>query len=335
MSPRIDIEAFEDEWEDDDLPEARRRGRQLSERAQQKIREYEAGRVVAVDRGRVTVLYDGEEHEAAYGGSMRGEQVVVGDDVRVRPARHDNDVARILERLPRERVLQRTPDDDVGDEERVVVANVDQVIVVVGVDHLEGGIGFLDRVLVAASDGGIEAVVCMNKMDLDVDVGAVAERYEAIGHRVVPTSAKTGEGVDDLNWLLEGAWTAFTGQSGVGKSSLFNLLVPDAEHEVGELGRYGGRHTTVAARAYRVPGHEDAWLVDTPGVRSWGLGWLEPRDLPVHYPEFRGLGCLHDDCAHAGEDGCRIDGLTEVELSPERRASYERILGGLRAGEPS
>ncbi|MBW3621250.1 MAG: ribosome small subunit-dependent GTPase A, partial [Actinobacteria bacterium] len=155
----------------------------------------------------------------------------------------------------------------------------------------------------------------------------VERRYAAAGYEVVRTSAETGEGVDELKWKLEGCWTAMTGHSGVGKSSLFNILVPDADHLVGEVGPRGGRHTTVSARALPVPGHEDTWLVDTPGVRSFGVGSLAPDELARHFPELRDLDCALDDCVHDGEPGCAIG---SAEIHPARLASYRRLLSAVR-----
>lgn len=336
--PRIDVDLLEEEWDDDYRAPPRAR---LSERAQARIRRDEPARVVAVDRGRVALLLDGELLDATYGGSMRGEKVAVGDRVRVRPPRADTETARVTERLPRETVLLRTADDLV-DDERVVVANADQVVVIVGADYLEGGAGFLDRVLVAASAGGLGALVCLNKVDLAglgepapevapvVDPSAVEEvtdRYTAVGYEVLWTSATTGAGIDELNWRLEGCWTAMTGHSGVGKSSLFNLLIPAADQDIGELGPRGGRHTTVAATAMRVPGHGDAWLIDTPGVRSFGLAGVAPVDLAGHFPELAGLACELDDCLHRGEPGCEI---AAAAIHPQRWASYLRLLASLR-----
>lgn len=324
--PRIDIDLLEEEWDDDFRPPP---GSKYSERAQERIRRDETGRVVAVDRGRVTVLVDGELFEATYAGSMRREKVVVGDRVRVRVPRHDRDTARVTDRLDRETVLLRTSDDAV-EEERVVVANADQVVVVISADYLDVGVRFLDRVLVAAAAGGLEGLLCINKVDLVEDHDAVedvAGRYEAIGYEVLRTSAADGTGVDELKWRLEGCWTAMTGHSGVGKSSLFNLLIPDAEHAVGEVGPRGGRHTTVSARALPVPGHEDTWLVDTPGVRSFGIGGIATEELASLFPELRGLRCALDDCLHDGEPGCAIDA---ADIHPDRLASYRRFLAALR-----
>lgn len=334
--PGIDIELLEEEWDEDLRPPS---GKKYSVAAEERIRRDDPGRVVAVDRGRVTVLFEGDVHEATFAGSMRGTKVVVGDRVRVRPPRHESDTARVTERLERDTVLVRTSDDAIR-EERVVVANADQVVVVIAADYLEGGARFVDRVLVAAEHGRLDAIVCINKSDLLTaeeapsrlaeEVDAIARRYRAIGYEVLLTSARDDEGVDELNWRLEGCWTVMTGHSGVGKSSLYNLLVPHAEQEIGDIGPRGGRHTTVAARAEPVPGHDDAWLVDTPGVRSFGLGYVEEHELPELFPELRGLPCQLDDCLHDGEPGCAVD---RAVIDEERLASYRRFLSAIRGDE--
>lgn len=324
----IDVELLEEEYDEDFRPP---RDKHYSVAATERIEQDDPARVIAVDRGRVTVLLEGEVVEATYAGSMRGTRVVVGDHVRVRPPRHDTDVARVTDRLERTSVLRRTGDDTI-DEARLVAANVDQVVVVLAGDHLAAGVRFLDRVLVAAEVGGVEGVVCINKLDV-ADTGGVAAvraRYEDVGYTVLGTSAVTGTGVERLRWQLEGAWTVLAGHSGVGKSSLYNLLVPHAEQEVAEIGRRGGRHTTVAARAEQVPGLDDGWIVDTPGVRSFGLGFVEEQQLPTAFPELRGLACELDDCRHDGEPGCRLD---DAPISQERLDAYRRLLSSIRGDD--
>ena len=325
--PRIDIEALEDEWEDDDLPRSgRRRGlSDYSAEAQARVEEAPEARVTGLDRGSAMIAFEGDELPATYAGSMRGTKVVVGDRVLVRPPRHESDMARILDRLERSSWLSRTADDD-EDDERVVVANVDRVAVVIAADNLEAGFGFADRVLLAAAAGGIEPMLVVNRIDLvDTDLrGVVADRYRR-GLATWTTSATTGEGVDALADELAGGWTALTGHSGVGKSTLTNALIEDADQTTGVLGARGGRHTTVAARALRLP--EGGWLVDTPGVRSFGLGTLDPDDLAGLVPEFEGLDCALDDCRHDGEPGC---GVTAADIHPERLANHHRLVALLR-----
>lgn len=326
--PRIDVELLEEEWDEDFRAP---RDKHYSVAANERIDQDVPARVVAVDRGRVTVLLDGAVVEASYAGSMRGTRVVVGDHVRVRAARHATDTARVTARLERTSVLERTSDDGVH-EARTVAANVDQVVVVLAGDHLAAGTRFLDRVLVAAEIGGVDAVACINKVDLaDADeVASVRRRYETIGYQVLQTSALTREGIDRLRWQLEGCWTVLAGHSGVGKSSIYNLLVPAADQAVREVGRRGGRHTTVAARAEPVAGLDDGWVVDTPGVRSFGLGFVEEAQLGSAFPELRDLGCEHDDCRHDGEPGCRLE---DAVITEERLAAYRRLLSSLRGDD--
>lgn len=334
--PRIDIEAIEDEWEEgpsgprnpDRHP--RRTQESMSVAARSKIASHDVGRVLGTDRGHVLVHYEGQTLLARYGGAMRGQRIVVGDRVRVRPPRHETDHARVLERLDRETVLLRTG-KDTADDERVVVANADQVAIVVAADYLEAAIGLVDRVLVAASAGGLEPLILINKMDLasDQEVTDVVARYAGIDVPVLLVSAEVGTGLDDLRGRLAGRWTAFTGHSGVGKSSLFNRLVPEADRDVGEIGPRGGRHITVSSLAMHIA-DIDAWLVDTPGIRSFGLGVLQPEELAAHFPELAALDCDLDDCIHEDEPGCD---LANSDIHPERLTSYRRLLASMRAGD--
>jgi ribosome biogenesis GTPase / thiamine phosphate phosphatase len=327
----IDVEAYEDEWEDDDY--VPRPGGRRGE--QPRGDEHPVGRVVGLHKGWADVVIDGVEVEAVYGGAMRGEQIVVGDRVRVRPPRRDTDTARIVDRLERDTFLMRTADDAV-EEERVVAANVDVVVIVLATQSPEVGARFADRVLVAAEYGGLEAALCLNKIDL-ADRGEhveVLDRYAALGYPTVRTSATTGEGLDELRGLLAERWSVLSGHSGVGKSSLFNLLVPGASREVGELGRLGGRHTTVSPRAMRVPDTPDAWLVDTPGVRSFGIAHVEPEQLWWAFPELHDLDCELPGCLHDGEPGCDAERRVGETVHPVRLESYRRFLDALRGGGP-
>lgn len=327
IDPRIDPELLEEEFDDVDTAQhRRRRGGNRSVKAQERIDEAEEARVVAVARGLLEVFHDGQRQSARFAGSMRGTKVVVGDRVGVRPARRSTDVARVVSLLERTSTLTRTP-DDADDTERLVVANADMVAAVVVADRLEQSLGFIDRVMVAASVGSLAPMVVVNKVDL-VERGSiepVVGLYRDLGVAVHLTSAVTGEGVDLVGHHLADQWTAFTGHSGVGKSSLFNLLVPAADQAVADIGRHGGRHTTVAAIASHIPA-TDAWLVDTPGVRSFGLGTVTAASLVHHIPELAGLPCALDDCTHRGEPGCAID---QAPITAQRRESWLRLRGAL------
>ena len=334
--PRIDADAIADDWDEDD-PRGPRGRPEPSVAARSARGRGRTARVVALDRGRATVVAEGSgpsdagegaAFPARYGGALRGARVAVGDRVRISGS---DASARLVEVLDRATVLRRTS-DDLDHRERVVAANVDRVAVVVGSDNLASGLRFADRALVAAADGGVPALLVVTKSDL---VGSVAgptaadltdalAPYAGAVTAVVATSVETGDGLDELRSRLGAGWTVLTGHSGVGKSSLVNALVPDADHAVGAVGTRGGRHTTVAARALPLPG--GGMLVDTPGVRSLGLGMLDRPALARCFPELAELRCALDDCRHAGEPGC---GLPDADLHPVRRAAFERLAAAL------
>jgi ribosome biogenesis GTPase len=338
--PSIDMEAFEDEWDDDVAVGPR--GRPLaSPAARAERRRQGAGRVIAVDRGRIRVVLDGPGAggtrtdatsgaavDARYGGAMRGRRVVVGDRVRIAPAGGD-EPARVVERLDRTTTLRRTG-DDLDRHERVLVADADAAAVVVGADNLESGLRFADRVIVSATSGGLATVLVINKADVlagadgDAMLAAALEPYSRAVETVVRVSALKGDGLEELRGLLADRWTVLTGHSGVGKSSLVNALVPDAEQRTGEIGPRGGRHTTVASAAIPLPG--GGWLVDTPGVRSFGLGMLDRSGLVAGFPELVGLACQLDDCRHDAEPGCV---LPQAGLHPVRLAAFHRLAAAL------
>jgi ribosome biogenesis GTPase len=331
--PRLDPDDLADAW-DEDGPATPRGRPEPSVAARAARRREGVARVVALDRGQVTVVADagagGAPFPARYGGALRGARVAVGDRVRVSGGGSGS--ARLVEVLPRATVLRRTA-DDLDHRERVVAANADAVAVVVGCDNLAAGLRFADRVLVAAVDGGLEALLVVTKVDLvgtpagpgdTEELGRALAPYAGAVTEVLRTSVEDGAGLDALRSRLRGRWTVLTGHSGVGKSSLVNAILPAADREIGEVGRRGGRHTTVAARALPVPG--GGWIVDTPGVRSFGLGMLDRAALARCFPELATLRCVLADCRHAGEPGC---GLPGAGLDPVRAAAFERLAAAL------
>lgn len=317
----IDLDAYEDEYEPDDH-RVGRRGDQRSDEATARIAATEdIGTVLSTHRGEVEILHDAVRQPAAYAGSMRGERVVVGDRVRLRLPGHATDVARILDVLERRSHLSRADED--GGTDRVMASNVDLAVLVVAADHLRAGRRLLERVLVAASIGQIPVSVIVNKVDLvvpsEIDAPLAAIEEEA---PVLATSATVGTGLDAVRDLLAHGWSVMLGHSGVGKSTLFNALVPEVERRVGEVGRHGGRHTTVRASAYPVG---DGWLVDTPGIRSFGIAGIDADELRHHWPGLQGLGCEAPDCTHTGEDGCQAD----VAVAASRLDRYRRVHAAL------
>jgi ribosome biogenesis GTPase len=190
----------------------------------------------------------------------------------------------------------------------------------------------IDRLLVVAEANQIGAAVILNKVDLDRGE-ALAERIRRSGYEVLPTSAKTGEGLDALRGRLAGRESVITGPSGAGKSSILNALEPGLLLKVGALSAKAqrGTHTTVAA--VMVPLRNGGYLVDTPGFSEVGLWGLAPRELADCFPEFRPLvdHCKYADCSHTHEPGCAVIAAASTgAVSPDRLESYRALLAELQ-----
>jgi ribosome biogenesis GTPase len=204
--------------------------------------------------------------------------------------------------------------------ERVIAANIDLLVIVASMEDPPFRPGLVDRYLVAAARGGVSPVLCLNKMDVCADTTAA----DVFRVPVVRCSAATGEGIESLRDLLAGSMAVLAGHSGVGKSSLLNALADEGHARTGavndETGK--GRHTTTGSRLYRL--RNGARIIDTPGVREFGLGRVTLADLREAFPEFEGAGCRFRDCAHREEPGCAVR-----EAGGVRYASYLRIAGEL------
>ena len=321
MVAPIDLDAYEDEYDPEDGDNRRSRGR--SQAARERIEGIEdTARVVSTHRGEVEIVNEhGEIVPAVYGGSMRGERVVVGDEVRVEFG-ETGEPARMLDRLPRQTWLARAEDD--GEPSKLVAANLAHVFVVMAGDTLRSGVRLLDRVLVAASIGGVPTGVIINKMDLaeEADVSGALSDVRHLVDPVVLAVARDGSGVDEVRDALAHGWNVLVGHSGVGKSTLFNALLPGVERRVGEVGPRGGRHTTVRAMAHPIG---QGWLIDTPGIRSFGIGDVTAAELARHWPGLENPGCAINGCTHLGEDGCRA----EAAIGADRLGRYRQVVAAI------
>jgi ribosome biogenesis GTPase len=290
--------------------------------------EGRSGRVVAAHGPRVTVeTADGEQHACRLFG--RRLRVVCGDCVRWVEAPAEGASGHVIAVDPRRSELARVSTTGV---EEVVVANLDQLIAVLA-PAPAADFALCDRYLAAAEWAGLTAAVVLNKSDLPGASGpaieAELETYRTLGYPVVTTTKRSAHGVDSLGALLRGRVSVLVGQSGVGKSSLTNLLVPGVEAAVQEISRASeeGRHTTTASALYHLPGGGD--LMDSPGVRDYAPPLPAPRDVASGFRELAaaGIDCRFPDCRHAGEPDCAVDPLVASgRISPRRLASYRQLL---------
>ncbi len=259
---------------------------------------------------------------------------VIGDQVRIERPEELGDAnegfeAVIVKVLDRRSVFSRRHPGRGGRyREDVLVANLDQLVVVFGHSDPPFHPKMLDRFLVIAEHNELDAIVVANKTDVRTpESEALFARYTTIGYPVLPTCATKGEGLGPLRSLLDGKISALAGPSGAGKSSLANALDASLDIRVAEISAaHGkGRHTTRVATLHRVA---DGWLADTPGIRELGAWKLPDAALDDCFPEFRAhLGqCGYRDCAHRKEPRCAIkEALERGEIHPDRYESYCRI----------
>jgi ribosome biogenesis GTPase len=252
------------------------------------------------------------------------DKLTVGDDVIVEQGAQD-DAWSIVEILPRRsKLARRAPGGGPG--ERVVAANIDQVVVVFAIAEPEPHVRMLDRFLVIAEGNDLPSRVVVNKIELAPGPPTLFREYERIGYPVHYTSVKRGDGLLELKDALRGRVSAFSGPSGVGKSSLLNEMFPGLNLRVGDISRsvMKGRHTTVGADLHPLP--ETGYVVDTPGLREVGVWGLDARELDRCFPEMRPLleECRFGDCTHRVEPGCAV--RTGVETGAVSRERYESYL---------
>jgi ribosome biogenesis GTPase / thiamine phosphate phosphatase len=353
-----------DEYEAFDRP--RRRSSRPRTKDRPDYADAETGMVITVDRGRYRVLISDREVTATKARQLGRKGVIVGDRVRVvgDTSAAEGTLARIVEVADRQTVLRRTADDD-DPSERPIVANADQLVIVTALADPPPRIGMIDRLLVAAYDAGIRPLLCLTKADLAAPDELIAQ-YEPLGVPVQVTHP--GADLTPLREWLRGHRSVFVGHSGVGKSTLVNALIPGADRAIGEVsaatGR--GRHTSSSAIALRlpaatessfrvaadepsegragvvppdrpsggrggvVPPDRQSWVIDTPGVRSFGLSHISRDRIIAAFDDLRAFaedcprGCRHDDSAPE----CALDrAVAKGELAPSRLESFRRMIG--------
>jgi ribosome biogenesis GTPase len=287
------------------------------------------GVVLSKVGGGYQIHIEGDVRTATLRGRVKhrkSPKVLVGDRVELEIAPHGT--ATIEQVLPRTSVLRRRMPGRIRGT-REVVANVDQVVVVGAVREPDWDFQIMDRFIAVAEANGLPAVVVVNKCDLAGDASACATPYRAAGYPAVLTSARSGVGTPALHELLDSRTSVFTGSTGVGKSSLLNVLQPGLHLRTESVSQRtgAGRHTTVAAEMHPYGG--DGFVVDTPGLRDIGLWGLEPGEVESAFPDIRAEAgsCRFDDCRHLEEPGCAVvDGVARGEVAASRLASYRRLL---------
>lgn len=266
--------------------------------------------------------------------------VAVGDEVATSAPGPDG-VAFISAVHPRRNYIIRRA-SNLSKEAHVIAANIDQAMLVVTLSHPATSTTFIDRFLATAEAYDVAAIVAINKIDLlDDDEGrecldAVQYLYRSIGYTVATISARTGQGMDSLRSLLTGKITLLSGNSGVGKSTIINALVPGTGQKTAEISAAHdqGMHTTTFSELFALPG--GGAIIDTPGIRGFGTIDFEKAEVSHYFPEIFSIGtnCRYRDCTHTHEPGCAVlDAVAQSRISQSRYASYLSILDDASQGK--
>lgn len=302
----------------------------------------EVGRVITVDRGRYRCLIEDDsdgavELTAAKARQLGRKGVIVGDVAKLVGdiSGDEGTLARIVEVEPRTTVLMRSADDN-DSTERPMVANADQLMIVTALADPPPRQGMIDRLLIAAYDAGLQPILCLTKADL-ASPDELLAAYQPLNVPIVVTEPRAD--VSEIEELLTGHVTVLVGHSGVGKSTLINRIIPDANratsHVSESTGR--GRHTSTSAIALNLPARP-GWAIDTPGVRSFGLSHVTADRILAVFPAV--ADAIEDcprGCTHlADEPECGLDdALARGELDAARLESLRRILAALHEAETS
>lgn len=265
-------------------------------------------------------------YECKAKGAFRNQKVkpLVGDNVRLEVLDEEQKKGNIEEILPRKNELIRP-----------AVANIDQALVIFAAAKPKPNFNLLDRFLILMQYQKVPAVVCFNKQDMvdAEELQLLKNTYESAGYQVIFTSAAKEEGIQAVRDLLKGKTTTVAGPSGVGKSSLINLLSPEAEMETGDISRKieRGKHTTRHSELFALD--ENTFICDTPGFSSIYLPEMEKEELGIYFPEIAEYEpfCRFQGCAHIHEPGCGVkEALEEKKISPIRYKNYKLLYEELK-----
>ncbi|MBO6196362.1 MAG: ribosome small subunit-dependent GTPase A [Butyrivibrio sp.] len=263
-----------------------------------------------------------------------GIKPIVGDNVEIEIIDEDNRQGNLTDILPRKNCLYRPP-----------VANVDQAVILFAIVKPDPNYNLLDRFLIMMRQQNLPVIICFNKQDIATkeEQKELHDAYEKCGYKVLFVSVKEERGLDELKSLLKGKTSTLAGPSGVGKSSLLNKLVPDADMQIGELSRKidRGKNTTRHSELFYVKelseGGEDTFIIDTPGFTSLELRDVTADELMGYYPEFEQFepSCRFGGCSHIAEPDCGVKAALEAgELSNVRYDNYRIIYKDLKNARP-
>ena len=288
----------------------------------------------------VVRTHDGAELNCKIKGNLRlkgfrcTNPVAVGDVVNIEIK--DDGTAFIRSIEPRRNYIIRRA-SNLSREFQILAANLDMAVLVVSLVNPETSTVFIDRFLATAEAYRVPVTVVINKIDLLTSendkelLEAISYLYRSIGYQVVAMSVKTGEGMEALRDVLKGKTTLFSGNSGVGKSSIINSLVPGAELKVGDVSQvhHTGMHTTTFSEMLDIPGDDAGHIIDTPGVKGFGTIDFDRKEVAHFFPEIFKIShdCKYNNCTHTHEPGCAVlEAVADSRISQSRYASYLSII---------
>ncbi len=267
--------------------------------------------------------------------------VAVGDEVNLETESGSAENCLITAILPRKNYINRQSPRN-KHQQHIVAANIDASILIATLKEPRTSMGFIDRFLVVSEMYHVPALIIFNKLDLykqkELDkLASLKNIYRSVGYRIIPTSATTGEGIGELMEALQNRVSLFSGHSGVGKSSLLNRILPDLAQKTQDVSGWSGKgvHTTTFAEMFDLPGGNGK-IIDTPGMREFGLVNISRQELSHYFPEMkeRLIYCRFNNCLHINEPGCAVkEAVINNEMPEERYASYISILDSIEEKE--